>query len=172
MPSIKDSLKTKGWADEDIEKTSLIISEAHGKKSKSILLLDKIVYWAGLFLAIAGNFVISVLLIPFLILMKGFYLYIALLFLGVVFGWVFSIILKDIEDIQTGQHIIGWIFIPAIAVINVYVMTNLSNHIARLMEIESGIHAASTVSIVYVFAFMFPYLLGKVLPDRAKKQSL
>jgi hypothetical protein len=172
MADIIDGLKKKGWADTDIEKTSRILSEAHEKKSPTILLLDKVVYWTGLFLAIIGNFVISVILIPFLILMKSFYLYIALIFLGIVFGWVFSIIIKDIEAIKAGQHIVAWIFIPAVAIINVYVMTNLSNHIAKLMEIESGIHAASMVSVVYVLSFMFPYALAKAIPSKAKKQSL
>ncbi len=163
-----EDLRKKGWPDEDAEKTSRILSEAHAKKSSTILVIDKIAYWTGLLLAILGNFIISMLLIPFLILMKSFYLYISLIFLGIVFGWVFSIIIKDIEAIKAGQHIIAWIFIPSVAIINVYMMTNFSNHIARLMEIQTGIHAASMVSVVYVISFMFPYTLARVV----KKQSL
>ncbi len=158
-----ETLKKKGWSEEEIKRVTIVFDEAPSKKSPTILLIDKIVYWAGLFLAIAGNFVISVLLIPFLILLKSFYLYLSLLFMGVIFGWVFSILISDIEAVKTGQHIVAWIFIPAIALVNVYVMTNISNHIAGLMEISSGIHAAPMVSVVYVLAFMFPYGLTKLL---------
>lgn len=168
MAETIENLRKKGWPEEEAEKASSIISEAHKKKSSTILLIDKIAYWTGLFLAILGNFIISMILIPFLILMRSFYLYISLIFLGIVFGWVFSIIIRDIESIKGGQHIVAWIFIPAIAIINIYMMTNFSNHIAMLMEIQTGIHAASMVSVVYVLSFMFPYTLARVF----KKQSL
>jgi len=167
MPEIIANLRKKGWSDEEISRVSKIMDESHGKKSSTILLVDKIVYWVGLLLAILGNFVISVLLIPFLILMKSFYLYLALLFLGVVFGWLFNILIKDIEEIKSGQHIVAWIFIPSIALVNVYFMTGLSNYIAGLMDISSGIHDAPLVSIVYVFSFMFPYGLSKLLKKKA-----
>ena len=157
------ALKKKGLSEEEIRRVSSVFDEAHSKKSPAILLIDKIVYWAGLFLAIVGNFVISVLLIPFLILLKSFYLYLALLFLGIIFGWVFSILIADIEAVKSGQRIVAWVFIPAIALINVYVMANISNHIAALMELTSGIHAASMVSVVYVMAFMFPYGMARIL---------
>jgi len=169
MPEITRNLKEKGWSEDEIKRVSRIIADAPEKKSGTILVIDKVVYWTGLFLAIIGNFAISVVLIPFLILMRSFYLYLALVFLGVVFGWVFSILLRDIEAIKTGQHVVAWIFIPAIAVINIYVMTNLSNHIAALLEIATGIHMASMVSVVYVASFMFPYAISKLL---SKGQSL
>jgi len=168
MAEITENLRKKGWSEEEIKRVSRILDESPERKSSTIAIIDKVAYWTGLFLAIIGNFVISVLLIPFLILMKSFYLYLALIFLGIVFGWVFSILLQDIESIKAGQHIIAWLFIPAIAIINVYVITNLSNHIANLMEIKTGIHEAPLVSAVYVFSFMFPYALSKLL----KKQSL
>ncbi len=158
-----EKLREKGWPEEDIQRAARILQDAPVKKSPTILVLDKAAYWGGLFLAIIGNFVISVLLIPFLILMKSFYLYLALMFLGVIFGWVFSILMFDIESIKEGQHVVAWIFIPTIALVNVFVMTNLANHVAKLMEITTGIHQAPFVSVVYVFSFMFPYTLTKML---------
>jgi hypothetical protein len=58
---------------------------------------------------------------------------------------------------------VPWLFIPAIAIINVYLMTNLSNHVATLMEMTTSIHEAPLVSAVYVGAFMFPYGISKLL---------
>ncbi len=165
MADVTKNLKEKGWSEGEIKRVSRILEGAPEKKSPAILLIDKVAYWSGLFIAIIGNFAISVLLIPFLILMKSFYLYLALVFLGVVFGWVFSLLIRDIEAIKAGQHIIAWIFIPAIAIINIYVVTNISNHIATLMEIATGIHIASMVSVVYVVSFMFPYAVSKVIKE-------
>ncbi len=163
MTEIMDNMREKGWSESEIQKTEVILAAAAQGKSQGAVLFDKVVYWSGLFLAILGNFVVSMILIPFLILMKSFYLYLSLIFLGVVFGWIFSIIIQDIESIKSGQHIIAWIFIPAIGLINIYVMANFSNHLARLMDIPTGIHLASAVSIVYVISFMMPYGLSRAL---------
>ena len=171
MDDISENLRKKGWSQEEITKASRILQEATQTKSTTIVIIDKIVYWTGLILAIVGNFVISVILIPFLILIQTFYLYLALLFLGVVFGWVFSILIQDIESIREGQRIVAWIFIPAIALINVYVMANLSNHIANLMGLHSGIHEAPLVSVVYVLSFRFPYAFSKLLKRSRLKQA-
>jgi hypothetical protein len=168
MSEITAGLKNRGWAEEEINKTATILDEAPEKKSPKLIFLDKIAYWTGLLLAILANFVISVMLIPFLIVMKRFYLYLALIFIGVAFGWVFSILIADLEAIKSGQHIVAWIFIPAIALINVYLMTNLSNFIAVLMEMPSSVHQSTIVSVVYVSAFMLPYSVSKLI----KKQSL
>ncbi|MBN2111476.1 hypothetical protein JW707_00080 [Candidatus Woesearchaeota archaeon] len=168
MPEVIDRLKGKGWAEEEIRRTARILEESPEKKSPKLIMLDKIAYWTGLFLAILANFVISVMLIPFLIVMKSFYLYLALIFIGVAFGWVFSLLIADIESIKTGQHIVAWIFIPAIALINVYLMTDLSNFIAVLMEMPSSTHHSTLVSVVYVASFMLPYSISKLI----KKQSL
>lgn len=168
MSDILDRLKEKGWSEEELKKTERIFEESPEKKSPNIILLDKVAYWTGLLIAILANFIISVLLIPFLISMKSFYLYLALLFIGIAFGWVFSILIDDLEAIKSGQHVVAWIFIPAIALINVYLMTNLSNFIAVLMEMPSSVHQSTYVSIVYVTAFMLPYTISKL----TKKQAL
>lgn len=158
-----ENLKEKGWSQEEIEKASKILEEAPEKKSSTVIIIDEIAYWSGLILAILGNFVISVVLIPFLIVIKTVYLYLALIFLGVSFGWLFSILIDDIEKIKSSPHIVAWIFIPSIAVINIFIMVNLANHIAKLMEMSSSVHQAPFVSFVYVLSFMMPYLTLKFI---------
>ena len=162
MSEIVDRLKERGWAEDEIKRTARILEESPERKSHKLVMFDKIAYWAGLLLAILANFVISVMLIPFLIVMKRFYLYLALVFIGVAFGWVFSVLIEDLEAIKSGQHIVAWIFIPAVALINVYLMTNLSNFIAVLMEMPSSVHQSTFVSVVYVAAFMIPYSISRL----------
>jgi hypothetical protein len=163
MENLREKLFEKGWSKEEIERTLKIFEEGKQKKSRNVLFFDWLAYWAALIIAIIGNMVLSVLLIPFLLVAGSSFLYPALILLGVAFGFVFSIILKDIEEIETTKHVIVGIFLPALALINVYIITQLSNYLAQMMDLPFGIHKPIIVSIVYSLSFVAPYVLSRLV---------
>ena len=59
MHNVKKRLLEQGWNKKDINKTLKIIEKAKKHKHPHIKLLDKIVYWLSLLIAIIGNFIIS-----------------------------------------------------------------------------------------------------------------
>jgi hypothetical protein len=172
MQSLREKLYEKGWDKEEIEKTVKIFEEGRNKKSKTILFIDWIAYWSALIIAIIGNMVLSVLLIPFLLVASSSFLYPALAIIGIAFGFVFNIILKDIEQIEKTKHIIIGMFLPALALINVYIITQLSNHLAYLMKLPYGVHKPVIVSIVYSVSFVIPYVITQLLKRAVRKPSL
>ena len=66
-----NDLLRKGFSKKEAQKTVDILQEAEEKKSVKIKFLDSIIYWALLLVAIIGNLVISIILIPFLLAFKS-----------------------------------------------------------------------------------------------------
>ncbi len=161
MEPLRERLKAKGWHDDEIEKTMAIVESAKKKKTSFIIMSEAIVYWIALFLMIIGNFFMSVLLIPFQLAFSAKFVYIAVALLGLSFGIIFTVILWEIENLETKRYIVEWIFIPAIALINVYIMVVLSNYIAKLIRNQGALQNASIMAVAYVVSFVLPYAVFK-----------
>jgi len=128
---------------------------------------DTLVYWIVLFIAILGNFVLSVVLVPFLLVLKGLGLYFSLFFIGASFGSVFWFILQSIENVQKKKRIIWEIFIPALALINVGIFAVLSNDLIAILELSTPPHNPMIVGAAYTLGYVLPSALWKVV--RRKK---
>jgi len=144
------------WTPDIAAKTEQILQSAEKLKSAGMRFLDSSIYWILLFLAIIGNFILSVVLVPFLLAFKGWPLYFTLFFVGISFGWVFSFILHNIEQLKKNQHIVASIFIPALAVINVGIFAMLSNKLIILMNLATPPHNPFFVGAVYVLGYVIP----------------
>lgn len=132
------------------------------KKKESVKkIMSKIVYWLALLVTIIGNLIISAALIPFLIVMKDVQLYLIIIILGIAFGLLFDLLLRDIENIDIKHHVIAAIFIPGMAIVNLFIITNLANRLIEVLEVANVKHNPIMISIVYIIAFMIPYLISK-----------
>ena len=124
--------------------------------------MNKLVYWLALLVTIIGNLIISAALIPFLIVMKDVSLYVIIITLGIAFGLLFDLLLKDIENIDFKHHIIAGIFIPGIAAVNLYIITTLANRLIEILEVTNVKQNPIMISIIYIIAFMLPFIISKV----------
>ena len=158
MRDIKKRLEQKGWSKKDISKTVRIIEQAKANKHPKIKILDKLVFWASLVVAIIGNFIISISLIPILLALNNLPLYIVLITLGVAFGLLFELLIRTIEHLEAKHHIFLGIIIPTIAIINVIIIVAFSNNLEKIINIENP-HSPLLVGVIYAFAFMLPYLV-------------
>ena len=158
MRDIKKRLEQKGWSKKDISKTVRIIEQAKANKHPKIKILDKLVFWASLVIAIIGNFIISISLIPILLALNNLPLYIVLITLGVAFGLLFELLIRTIEHLEAKHHIFLGIIIPIIAIINVIIIVTFSNNLEKIINIENP-HSPLLVGVIYAFAFMLPYLI-------------
>lgn len=146
----------KEWSPDLAAKTEQILRSAEKVKSAGVRFVDSSLYWVLLVLAIVGNFILSVVLVPFLLALKGWPLYFTLFFVGISFGWMFSFILHHIEKLQKNQHIIASIFIPALALINVGIFAMLSNKLIILMKLATPPHNPIFIGAVYVLGYVIP----------------
>ena len=124
--------------------------------------LNKVVYWGALLVAIVGNLIVSVVLIPFLLVLSKMQLYIIIIIIGIAFGALFNMLLKDIEELDKKHHVIAGIFIPALAIINVFIMTQLANYLTILIGVNNVPHNPIVISVIYVASFSLPYILYKI----------
>ena len=171
MDVLREKLVKKGWSQRDVDETIGILASAEEKKSRIVGWLDQALIWISLLIAIVGNFLMSVVLVPFLLILSGGYLYGILLVSGAAFGMLFTVILKTIEKMKSEKRIITGIFIPVFGLINMYIIARLSNKLIAVLQLKTSEHSPALVSMVYVFAFILPYLIFQYKEDFSKKAS-
>ena len=162
MIEYHDLLK-KGFSKKEAKKTLDIIQKAKENKSTKIKFLDALLYWFLLIVAIIGNAVISIILIPFLLAFKKIPLYFTIFILAAMFGLLFDQLIRSIENLENKHYIIAWIFIPALAIINTYYMTSFTNHLTETLELSVTYHSPILISITYVVAFILPYAIHNTI---------
>lgn len=163
VQDLRIRLKEKGWTDEDINKAIKIIESAKEKKSKTIRIIDSIIYWVVLLVTIVGNLILSIILIPFLLALSHIQLYLIIIIIAVTFGFLFDLLIRDIENLEQKHYIIAGIFIPSIAIIDVYFMVRFANYLMRIMRLSNIQQSPLIVGFVYTIAFITPYLINKFI---------
>jgi hypothetical protein len=158
MQNLRDRLKKKGWNKKDISKTIKIIQKSKKDVSKEINFLQKRIYSLLFVLIIVANFTISVSLVPLLIGLKGNSLYFILVIIGIIFGLVFEILIRSIEHLEKKHHIFLALVIPVTALINSYVISDISNKLINDLGLNNA-HNPWIISIIYSTAFVLPYII-------------
>lgn len=158
MDRLKEKISGKPWPVHEKKRTIDIINQASEKKTGTLLFLDEFVYFFLLFTGIIGNFFISVILVPLMLILTGFYLYAALFLIGLAFGALINQIILEIQKIEERKHFIPGLLMAAIALINIYIMTNLANILEAKLGLLTPMHSPIAASIVYVLAFLIPHI--------------
>ena len=173
MNDLTERLKQKGWSDDDIYKAVAIIERGKQKKTKKSSFFDSIMYWLVLLVALIGNFIISIILIPFLVAMHGVSLYTIIIIIGFAFGAFFDLLIRDIEKVQNKDVIIAGIFLPLLALINVILMVNFSNNLQEVIGLTNVPHNPIIIGSVYVASFILPYIIRSLfLYGKGRKNIL
>lgn len=167
---LRNTLKEKGWPNHHIERTISTLHSASGLKSDSVKILDNLVFWGLLVIAVLGNFALSIVLIPVLVAFTNVALLITVAVLAIAFGFILDVVLREIEHLQKSHLIIPELFIPAIALINIYVITNLSNKL--IVELNLVTHNPWIVSVVYITGFLIPHFILKMMRNTISSKPL
>jgi len=157
MYRVKRHLESKGWKKSEINKTLKIIEHAKANKHSKIKILDKSVYWISLLLAIVCNLVVSITLVPILVVLKGFLLYLVIFILGFSFGLLFELLIRTIEDLKSKHHVLLAILIPVIAIINIFIITSYSNSLEEIINLNNK-QNPYFIGLSYAASFMLPYI--------------
>jgi hypothetical protein len=167
MPrSLRQRLTDKGWSEEEVNKALTIMGSENAPEHKKhfVKSYSPIIYWMALLISIIGNLLVSVILIPvFLWITELTTLIFVVGFIALVFGGFFTFLLHELEHINQKHHVMAGLFIPAIAVINVYIIVTLSNILdARILKL--GVQQNPLLmAIVYVIGFIIPYVVYKII---------
>jgi len=135
------------------------------RKEDSSSSVAGVIYWISLLAAIVGNFIISVILVPFLVMLEDrVTLYIIVMIMGIVFGALFNFLLSDIERLDERHHVMTGVVIPVLAVINVYIMVNVSKTVGTFISVTVNQNAL-VIAIIYVAMFIVPYIITAILKN-------
>ncbi len=160
---VKEKLRLKGWSEADLIKAESI-NETHKieDKSESRKEMNKLMYWIALLIITTCNLGIALFLVPFLIVLGSGFSTIVVIIMGLIFGTLFSFIVKDIEHLEKHHHLFAGLIMPAVAVINIGIMVRASNFFAELLELEIY-HNPLVMSLLYLAAFVLPYFFIVIL---------
>lgn len=158
MENLVKRLEKKGWGKKDIENAVGVIHNAKQLKTPETRFLEKRIYWILLAVILAANFAVSIGLLPVLIAIKGAFLYFIIAILGIVFGLLFELAIRSIEHLEKKHHLILAVFIPVIALANLFVVNNISNNVMESLNLKNT-HNSVIIASVYAASFVMPYIL-------------
>ena len=162
MQNLIKRLEKRGWSKKEILEAVGKIHKAKQLKTSETRFLEKRIYWVLLVVIIAANFAISIALIPILMVLRGIFLYFVIITLGIVFGLLFELVIRSMEHLEKKHHALLAIFIPIIALINVFVISILSNDLAKTLDLKN-LHNPMIIALIYAVSFVLPYLVYKYL---------
>ena len=158
MKTSKERLMKKGWSPREISKAFEIIEKSKIDKHPFIKFLDEYIYWIVLFAAIGANLFIAFNSLPFLLALTPSVLYPLLILIGLSFGWLFAIIIRDIENLEKHHQVITSLIVPIYTIIFFFLTTLLSNSMILKIKLNTPIHWPFSIGIAYSLAFISPYL--------------
>jgi hypothetical protein len=122
---------------------------------------SRLLYLLFLLILSICNFLIFLGIIPLMIFIKSPLLILILGTLGLLFGLIFSFLIRDIEHLQPRHHIFAALFMPILSIINIFVLVTLGRFVQG-----SSSYPASTLllaSLVYVIMFLLPYSIEAII---------
>ena len=152
----KKELKEKGWSEREILHAEEELEKAVGHDVH----FAKIVFWSALIVIVFANFLVSVVLIPFLLAFNPWYLYGVVVVFGGMIGFLYRFLVNDIGHLEKKHHIWAGILVPIIALANMAIMILVGNRYATDLNIQT--QNPWLVAGVFAVAFILPYLVGKI----------
>ena len=128
------ALREKGWTDEEIEHATGIVEKAQKNKHPHMKGLEKATYWIALVIivgaALAGTYVME----PLLIAMNITQAIIGFSMVGILFGLLAGVLIKDIEHAQRHHHMLIGAIIPVMAILTSILITKQVNEVSEIFK--------------------------------------
>lgn len=151
-------LREKGWGEKEVTHAEEVLERtAHYDKHFS-----KMVFWSALLVIIFGNIVISLILIPFLIVLNQWILYALLVVLAGIAGFLYNFLITDIGHLEWKHHLWAAIIVPLVALTNMLVMVAISNRFITDLQVQNPPHNIWIVAAVFAVVFVLPYVVSRV----------
>lgn len=145
------------WSEKEVEKAAKILATAEKNKGMRLRLLDETVHWILLIVALLGNFLLAIFLVLFAHVL-GAYAYALAALLGLGFGWLVEMPIRDLEKLDKHKHFLSRVLLPLLALVNVYLIIGVK----RVAEASLGALAfdGMWLGLAYGAAFLVPHLLS------------
>ncbi len=121
--------------------------------------LDNFVYWTSLAILAVFNFVACLFLIPFLMFFGSTKLYLAVGIFGLIFGFLFNLLMLGLEHLKQRHTVVAGIFIPALAVIDVAIIMTIAQRLNSIFRAPLAYNIPGVI-IIFIVSFMVPYIVA------------
>ncbi|MEK6901928.1 MAG: hypothetical protein AABX37_06290 [Nanoarchaeota archaeon] len=155
----KLQLKEKGWSEREIKHAESLL---HRQAAHDVH-FSKIVFWCALLVTIVGNIILSLILIPFLLILDNWIVYAIVILLALMMGFIYNFLVTDIGHLQLKHHLLAAIIIPCIALANIFIMVLASNKLLAHAELQTPVQSPGIIAILFALVFMIPYLVDQFL---------
>lgn len=158
-PSKRLNLLEKGWKDYEIKRAEAILdrSEEHD------IFFSKIVFWSAMVVIIFANLVVSLVLIPYLIVLNNTTLDAIIVLLAGSIGFLYNLLITDIGQLKRKHHLLAGILIPLLSLFNFFLMVAVSNRFITDLQINNPRHDPWTIGLIFMVSFILPYLFLKTI---------
>lgn len=147
------------WTKEEKRKAARIYAKAEKKKSVTIKILDEMVHWLLLIIALLGNLIFDSVIIIISGLISGSYFYIMVVIIALAFGLMIEIGLKDIEKLSKKKHIFSRIMLIIIALINIPLFLGVKNTLDFFINTTFEINVI-LIGVIYSAVFLMPHFFN------------
>lgn len=155
-PTKKEALLKKGWKEEEIQKAEAILE----KTELHDLFFSKITFWSALVVIVFANLLVSLILVPFLIVLNQWILYFTVVILAGTVGFLYNFLILNIGHLEKKHHILAGILVPLLALANMVIMIWVSNRFIAELKVKNPQHNLWALAIVFAVAFILPYLMS------------
>ena len=148
-----EQLRKKGWTEKEINHAKSILKKAKGHKHPHNNLLNEGLFWGILGLSIFAMVAITYWITPLFMYSKTAILIPIIILIGVAFGFLFRIIIKDLDHFKVHHHTLLIIAIPVAGI--------LSSIAIFGSVIKSGVITQNNpyiTSIIFILSFLAPYI--------------
>jgi len=161
-------LRKKGWDEREILKAEKILE----REEHHDMFFSKIVFWSALVVIIFANLVVSLILIPFLIVLKQWILYSIIVLLAGTIGFLYNFLITDIGHLKRKHHVFAGIIVPSLALANFVIMVIVANQFITNLPIKNQPHNPWLISGVFAITFILPSLLGRIRTTRKRRKAV
>ena len=158
----KKELQEKGWTEKEIRDTNNILDKEKAYDTH----FSKIVFWSALIVIIFANLIVSLVLIPFLIVLNKWILFTTIVLLAGTVGFLYNFLVNDIGHLQRRHHVLAAIIIPILTLANMITMVLVSNRFIRDLNVDNVEHNPWLIAVVFAVAFILPYVFDKLVLKR------
>ena len=137
-------------------------SKTKGKIQPYGRLMDKWLFWILLFIIAAVNISLSAAFMPMLVALDSEQVYSIIVICGLIFGFVLELLIRSMEHLEKRHHIFLAILIPVIALINVFIITKISNNLIKALNLKNAQNSI-IVAVIYAASFVLPYLVYRFI---------
>lgn len=151
-------LREKGWNERDLSSAAAILEQP----KRHELHFSKMVFWSALLVIVFANLLISLVLIPFLIVLTNQILYAIVFLLALMIGFLYNFMITNSGYLDAKHHLSASVIVPVIALANMLVMVFISNQFMIDLQVNNPQHNPWLIAVIFAITLILPYLFGQI----------